>query len=1688
MWVDSDSHINSLLSLDSPLIVEQPNNHLGIIDSTTEGSFAKTSTDPINTSQGVQRNNSLTPRTRSRTNSRINRNLAVNNKDDDTTSEMTSDSSIIDTNISEDKLESGDLDISESEMAKMPKEEIGKSEVKNYINIPPLENDFIHEQAYMEMELNSSPIKPASKVRAYREELSSSPIKKKKSVAFSDDLVSELPSSPAAVPYSSRLPILEQTPKKSILKINSMNQTSSPCNPNDTSLWVKSSNNIDIKNNPSNPEFWVLGTIIQLAPSSPDLPQLIDGCINVLKDKNFTKKFEVYATLNHICRCNTSDCLLKLLTIPNKSINSNHSPQKVNSKNLNKTNSTPFMDTTYIHALSTFIQRDVKLIESKLFCNNDEKENNYSPCKNDPFSIRIISQALKLINFIMLDQELNNFISIEDAKWFYIHCCKTIVKPTISKTLIIPYLSILKDCKFNNKKKKLIFNNQNENTNILELILQSLLNMRKFVSSSLVVEEFVTLKNLVLNFPAMMASNFKHWFEFFLMNLCDLSSPLYSKVIGMGILVLLEVARNYLDNKNVLFSVRQLLASPLPSTVKSITSESTISVSSENTASSSGETLVIHFIITSLETLIENGQFKSAMDIWVGMTLLSSNSDSGYENWPFLSDWLKVHKSCFNVDNNSAKIIALNSWKAIIFNVCHNDLDSIRYLIDSSPSGKSNKSKPQGINNILKSKIKLLIHPLLNISAVENQKEIIDSSHSLFLSIIYTLLNPLTLTSSKYVHIYWDKVIQPVLINFYFKKGLSNTYMNELGFKILTRLIKSPLSANERPFNDMRCLSNEPLNLTDISPVSPKWIFSKFDRIMQNINVIFRLEELPIDSKLEFFNSFLNSLKLVTKKEIKPSDATRDIIDNIPTVLNILFKHNKLSHSSIQRLIFNLNDTFDASNFMERRNTKSNTTNIYILIIENCLGDMEALQAFDFLESVYSTICDSKNLIFVLELIQLQEFNTHTGLKNFIVSTLNNRKINAASNLELELAGELFQIISKDYEVIAKKLIQSIVLLSATEFERVTGILDIQMWTLPIFKYFVELVHNAPHPHLKQIPLNLIISRFDNDEEFFEILRFLIDKRFDLELYNIRKNVMKKFKVLEGFRQFEFRLIWNSYLSYILESGNFKLLDDLLVCSYEAGLDVKTHIHNKWGRLPLLKNVWLADNSELYYDLELMKQLNPATGVSQKQSENTEDVDTQITATPECSKDLAMDDMETIESIENISIPKLLSRENKDNISNHYEKGNFTSDSDISQFEIETLLKSKSNRKRHSAVAKPKTKKKSNTKVKKENVPTPEVNANFDIHSFTAMLNAKLSPETPVKKARRSSRPNSKKSTPDNSSNPEVSRSSIDDDTIEISNIKSEVQIPSSFEHDDIPLKADSMPQSSINEFDIVEDEPSSTSETFDTVNKSVSPSSCDYSAVIQKGFSSRESSDQPEEIENTDDQESTSCKRKSYDEYENNKKKQKQHEATSNFNSDIEPSASELDLSMAKEDARDPNLGKDIMQSSSDIQKESNDEIQSSSMNDQSAPPTFDTQNFRATSTAVTNTANSEASNSSERNSSLALLPPVYVGNGSEDITSESNSKTDMFLSTIGEDEEILDSDTPKNKYDSDNKLQSNEFITKQRSELQPNNAADDLTSYIENMSDLEISSMSRDEKYHLETKLMTFILRMRSLDSIES
>lgn len=1216
-------------------------------------------------------------------------------------------------------------------------------------------------------ELNSSPVKQKKCERDQQQQqqehqreqqhdqqvsdCSSSPIKRKKMVVFSDDFMA--PSSPR----ENRLNM--SSPLKSILKplevgdnsIKSLGMTS-------PSMWAKV-DDVNSERNPANPLFWHVGTIIQLAPGSAELPQLVNGILTVLKDGAFSRKFEVYAALNHLCKVNHSETLYKLLAISNDRVL--RSPSK----------SSPIRNSqSHINSLCEFIQRDLLSLESELF-QSPENGSTTEAGKIDPFCTRIINQALKLMAFLMSDQELNNFISIEHSRWFYLHSCEMTVKPTLSKTLVLSYLVILKDCKFSHKKKKQIFDpntttSVSSGKDIPEQILYSLLNMKGFQSSSLVVEKFVAIKNLIINFPTMMSKNVNHWFPVLLVNLCDLNSPLYSKIINMGIQTLLESARNFIDNKNVVFVVKRFLSTNLPAEVKSLSSEQAISPSSQfinDTESSSGQILAFDFVTSNLEELIRNGQFKAAMDIWVALTLLtggnvSNNGSNGYESWPFLSKWLKVHKYCFNQQDNMAKVIALTSWKAIVYNVCHNDLDNIKKHHDvllikeaGASSGVSSNGETV-LLTLLKPKIKLLLHPLLNVTSVESQREIIDVLNNLFLSILYTILNPnthvtnatTTPLSSKYIHIYWDKIIQPILANFYFKKEISNSYMNQLGINILNRLLV-PAQATSN-FNDLRCLSNEPVTLTDITSLSSKWIFSKFDRIMQNLVIVFKLEKLSIDLKLSFFMNFLNCVKFTTKKEIKPSPSTYDIIDNLPFVLNILFKNNIMNYEQVYKIVIGLNDTFGPSNLIGKSNDEGKS-NVFHSIAKNLKDEQHGLKSQevqDIFGLVYAAIGDNLNLCFVNDIIKLEQQNSqmyHSQLqlqlqlqlqeenkenenptqpkniksqlepesgeseslfKAFYQPILNSRRINKNSNYELKICSSILQIIETDFEPICKRLIQDIVLGSAEEFERLCGILKVGRWSMPVFKYFIYLMHDAPHYHLKQMTLNLILIKWEdsqNGELFIQILRFLIENKFNFELFNLKKNVMKKYNSLDGYFQYEFKQVWQLYLASVCDSNNFVLLDDLLVSALEVDIDVKPFIKNQWEKLPVLKEKWLKLNSELYIDKSLIEKEESEASFADKGDSIMEEGDSSNQLSP----------LKTLPPTE--SPDKNEADETNESPSKTPSK------------------RGKGGRK--ARVTRKKATPKANTSAKKVAKEPPKTN--FDIHSFTAMLTAKLSTPTPKK-------------------------------------------------------------------------------------------------------------------------------------------------------------------------------------------------------------------------------------------------------------------------------------------------------------------------------------------------------------------
>lgn len=103
--------------------------------------------------------------------------------------------------------------------------------------------------------------------------------------------------------------------------------------------------------------------------------------------------------------------------------------------------------------------------------------------------------------------------------------------------------------------------------------------------------------------------------------------------------------------------------------------------------------------------------------------------------------------------------------------------------------------------------------------------------------------------------------------------------------------------------------------------------------------LVFQLEYLSVEDKVGFFTAFLASIKSITRSESTISAATYDIIDNIPIVLNQLFKRSALSHDLIIKLIVNLHDTFTSSLLIRRVNENDENDinyNLYLPILENC--------------------------------------------------------------------------------------------------------------------------------------------------------------------------------------------------------------------------------------------------------------------------------------------------------------------------------------------------------------------------------------------------------------------------------------------------------------------------------------------------------------------------------------------------------------------------------------------------------------------------------------------------------------------------------------------------------------------------------------------------------------------------------
>lgn len=958
-------------------------------------------------------------------------------------------------------------------------------------------------------ELNLSPIKPP-KAEPQLSQLMphdspqkcalvlSSPSKRRKCVAFSDSLELDISLSPLKITDNT-------TPKRSILKPPSTNVDSSPLDPSNLAMWVKTQRSLlhlfSTTHSPSNPQFWQPGTIIQLEPRSVDLLQLVDGCIEVLKDEAFPRKFECYATLNLVCKTNDANTLTELfLSEPSSWVSHVEKVTGFRAK----------ASLTYVKDLCAFVRRDIELAEPNLFVKSEHPK--LSPTRNNPFESRTLNQALKLIGCFLAIPSLNTLIPVSDVTWFYIHSCDVIVKPTLSKSLASPYLSILKDCHFAPKRRKGIFESHPDP--LLEKILFALLNMKSFVSSSLINEKFIALRNLIQNFPAILAKNFHHWFPGLVLNLCDLSFVLYSKVIGTGVTTLLEAARNFLDNDDICLYTRKFLEGPMSLDHKSWITENLISLNSTITDNS-----VFDYVVLSLKEMLDNGQTKHAMDIWVGLTLLTGQYESGFLQWKHLTDWLNVHKKCFNEGPLQSQIIATSSWKAIIYKLsCQELREKARELPAPSP-GKERAEVPRN-------KLRLLIYMFTTHSSVKIKRELEDAFHNSFLSILFNLLNNPSKTSGVSLASFWCRVFEPVMHQFYFKKDISSPNMHHLGLGILNRLLRPSSPADEKAYSSIRCLSNESVSLGEINSVSPRWVHARFERILQMLSVMFQLEFLDFEAKLSGLMSFLNAIKMVTKKEVQISDATLDIIDNVPLCLEVLLKHPKIPYESLFKLIVNLNDTFGAANMV---GGSSDWKSVYEVFFAQTIHDLSAQQLNAILSMVYGAVGERRSLRFLVSLSHVNRACQRPDLHQFIGDSLSNKKALKFTPQEQTMIGTIFQSLDQNFAPIAKKLIQHIVLLKPEEFEAQVNKLKVADWNIQIFKFFVILMQDAPLGHLTRATHVLLCQRFEDPESQVEVVRLLLENKLNQEIDLLQEELVRVLKAYDS--DASLMTLWNTYLT-----------------------------------------------------------------------------------------------------------------------------------------------------------------------------------------------------------------------------------------------------------------------------------------------------------------------------------------------------------------------------------------------------------------------------------------------------------------------------------------------------------------------------------------------------------------------------
>lgn len=331
----------------------------------------------------------------------------------------------------------------------------------------------------------------------YDEHIFSSPVKTpsltlkpKKQVMFSSDIENSLVSSS---------PIKANMKPRSILKFSESTTDSTE------QISIEQLLERDLSKNDS----WPSGIVIQIPLSYLNIDRVVNNCVAGLRNKNFNKHYEVYATLNDLIKRNI------------KIVNNNN----IFSKNV-------------IKIIVSSVLNDFSILS------NEIKDG------SDAFKLRTSSQGLKLLTFLHTET-----IGVKEISNIYSLIIKVLKNENISKGLASSMFQLVKVL-------------PDSLSDRIENIIYSLVQMKYFSSATLVCEKFNIIKKFILTHPASASKCNYQIFSYVLYTILNTDVPTYSRILLSSISVLAVTARNN-ESKLVLF---KLLSEDLDDSLSSIKS------------------------------------------------------------------------------------------------------------------------------------------------------------------------------------------------------------------------------------------------------------------------------------------------------------------------------------------------------------------------------------------------------------------------------------------------------------------------------------------------------------------------------------------------------------------------------------------------------------------------------------------------------------------------------------------------------------------------------------------------------------------------------------------------------------------------------------------------------------------------------------------------------------------------------------------------------------------------------------------------------------------------------------------------------------------------------------------------------------------------------------------------------------